>query len=177
MASDDAADDIDREAIWAFRGAGGVGLALDLTFDVFPVDKPFAGYQLWPADQLSAVITAWQNAIRTDDTAVATSLAVLHTQDAPPIPEPLRNSVVVHLAAAAPFGSESAASFRTAMAEAPRPVVDTWGPANADDTRGYPSRSATGDSGTGDWAVARRDDLNCCARHPGRSGGIGNRPR
>ena len=132
VASDDAADDIDREAIWAFRGAGGVGLALELTFDVFPVDKPFAGYQLWPADQLSAVITAWQNAIRTDDTAVATSLAVLHTQDAPPIPEPLRNSVVVHLAAAAPFGSESAASFRTAMAEAPRPVVDTWGPANAD---------------------------------------------
>ncbi|WP_123023356.1 FAD-binding oxidoreductase [Mycolicibacterium stellerae] len=132
VASDEAADDVDREAIWAFRGAGGVGLALELTFDVFPVDQPLAGYMLWPANQLSAVITAWQNAIRTDDTTVATSLSVLHTQDAPPIPESLRNSVVVHLAAAAPFGAESAASFRAAMAQAPRPVVDTWGPANAD---------------------------------------------
>ena len=47
-----------REAIWAFRGAEDVGLALELTFDIFPVDKPFAGYALWPADQLSDVVTA-----------------------------------------------------------------------------------------------------------------------
>ena len=132
VASDDAAADVDRDAIWAFRGAGGVGLALELTLDVFPVDQPFAGYTLWPADQLSDVITAWQNAIRTDDSAVATSLGVLHTQVAPLIPESLRNSAVVHLAAAAPFGKESAASFRAAMAQAPTPVVDTWGPANTE---------------------------------------------
>jgi FAD/FMN-containing dehydrogenase len=132
IATDDAADDVDREAIWAFRGAGGIGLALELTFDIFPVDNPSAGYALWPADQLSEVVTAWQNAVRAEDTTVATSLSVLHSQDAPPIPESLRNSAIVHLAAAAPMGADSAASFRRIMAEAPRPVVDTWGPANAE---------------------------------------------
>ena len=154
VASDDAAADVDRDAIWAFRGAGGVGLALELTLDVFPVDQPFAGYTLWPADQLSDVITAWQNAIRTDDTVVATSLGVLHTQDAPPIPEWLRNSAVVHLAAAAPFGKESA---RRSARQWCRPLHRGrhMGTRERRGTRGYPSRSSAGGAGPWDWSVAR----------------------
>jgi FAD/FMN-containing dehydrogenase len=131
VASDDAAEQVDREALWAFRGAGGVGLAVELVFDLFPVSDMWAGYALWPAEQLPAVVDAWRAAVTSGDAGVATSLSVLHTQAGPPFPASLQQAAVVHLAAAAPRGPESTAGLRAALADAPTPVVDTWGPADA----------------------------------------------
>jgi FAD/FMN-containing dehydrogenase len=130
VASDDAANDLDREALWAFRGGGGVGLAVELVFDLFPVTDLWAGYLLWPAEQLVPVVEAWAAGIesRTD---VATSLSILHTPPGPPFPASLQNRPVVHLAAAAPLGAGSAERLRAALAGAGPPVVDTWGAADA----------------------------------------------
>jgi hypothetical protein len=131
VASDDATEQVDREALWAFRGAGGVGLAVELVFDLFPVSDMWAGYALWPAEHLAAVVDAWRAAVRPGGAGVATSLSVLHTQAGPPFPASLQQTAVVHLAMAAPLGEESAIGLRAALADVPPPVVDTWGPADA----------------------------------------------
>lgn len=45
-AADDADDDVDREAMWAFRGSGGVGIAHTVEFDLFPAPDLHAGAML-----------------------------------------------------------------------------------------------------------------------------------
>src|SRR4051812_17814001 len=42
-AADEATEEVDREAMWAFRGAGGVGIAHTLEFDLFPAPDLHAG--------------------------------------------------------------------------------------------------------------------------------------
>src|SRR5262245_29963958 len=46
---------VDREALWAFRGGGGVGVATALSVELAAVEALWAGYQLWAIDALEAV--------------------------------------------------------------------------------------------------------------------------
>ncbi|WP_353649222.1 FAD-binding oxidoreductase [Nakamurella sp. A5-74] len=62
-ASDDAADALDRAAMFAVRGGGGVGIATALEFDLVAVPELHAGYLLWPVEDLDAVVTAWSAAM------------------------------------------------------------------------------------------------------------------
>ncbi|MDT5026934.1 MAG: hypothetical protein QOE61_3360 [Micromonosporaceae bacterium] len=130
VASDDAVDDVDREALWAFRGGGGVGLAVELVFDLFPVTDLWAGYLLWPSEELAPVVEAWSAGIGSGSD-VATSLSILHTPPGPPFPAALQGRPVVHLAVAAPRGAACAEGLLAALADASAPAVDTLGPADA----------------------------------------------
>ena len=56
IAADDVVEQIDRDAIWAFRGAGGVGIAHTLEFDLVPVADLHAGALLWPGDALAELV-------------------------------------------------------------------------------------------------------------------------
>jgi hypothetical protein len=131
-AADDADDPADRDALWAFRGGGGVGVAARLEFSLAPVDDLWAGYLLWPGEQLDAVVAAWAAALPRIGPAVATSLSVLHAPPFPPFPEPLRGTPVVHLAVASPGGADHASALREALASVPPAAADTWGPADAE---------------------------------------------
>jgi FAD/FMN-containing dehydrogenase len=122
---------IDQEALWAFRGAGGVGVAVELELDLFPVGDLWAGYALWPIEHLDAVVGAWADALPDGGPALTTSISVLHTPPAPPFPEDLRGRPVVHLATASPAGRGEAAALRAALAAVASPDVDTWGPTDA----------------------------------------------
>ena len=82
-ASDDAPDPADRDAIWAFRGAGGVGVATSLEIELFPAPDLHAGALLWHASDLDAVVGAWASAIETVGSGVSSSLGILHV---PPVP-------------------------------------------------------------------------------------------
>ena len=82
-AADDAADHVDREAMWAFRGAGGVGIAHTLEFDLVPAPDLHAGALLWHADALPELTAAWSRTIGTLGGSVSSSLSVLHV---PPLP-------------------------------------------------------------------------------------------
>src|SRR3954453_17171705 len=64
-AADDAADDVDREAMWAFRGAGGVGIAHTLELELVPAPDLHAGALLWHADALPELTAAWSRTIGT----------------------------------------------------------------------------------------------------------------
>ncbi len=130
-AAADADDPADRDALWAFRGGGGVGLAARLEFGLVAVPDLWAGYLLWPAADLEAVVSAWAAALPRTGPALATSISVLHAPPAPPFPEPLRGTPVVHLALASPEGAGHATALRASLASVPPAAVDTWGPADA----------------------------------------------
>jgi hypothetical protein len=130
-AAADAADPADRDALWAFRGAGGVGVAARLEFELTTISDLWAGYLLWPVEQLEAVASAWAGALPRVGPALATSISVLHAPPAPPFPEALRGTPVVHLALASPQGPEHASALREALSSAPPAADDTWGPADA----------------------------------------------
>jgi len=130
-AAADAADDLDRQAIWAFRGAGGVGIAHTLEFDLFPAPDLHAGALLWHAEALPELIAAWSRTIGTLDGSVSSSISVLHVPPLPPFPQELHGQVAVHLAIADPEGPSAAAPLLEAMRAAAAPVFDSWGPSNA----------------------------------------------
>jgi hypothetical protein len=131
VAADDAADQLDRDAIWAFRGAGGVGIAHTLEFDLVPAPELHAGALLWHASALPELMTAWSSAIGAIGGGVSSSISVLHVPPLPLFPEELRGSVAVHLAIADPDGPAAAAPLLDTMRAAARPVVDDWGPKDA----------------------------------------------
>jgi hypothetical protein len=131
IASDDASDALDRDAMWAFRGAGGVGIADALEFDLFPASALHAGALLWDARALPALLAAWAAAIGEVGSSVSSSISVLHVPPAPMFPVELRGSVAVHLAVADPNGPDGAAPLLEAMRRAATPIVDDWGPTDA----------------------------------------------
>jgi FAD/FMN-containing dehydrogenase len=130
-AADDAADEVDRDAIWAFRGAGGVGVAHTLELDLVPVTDLHAGTLLWHGSALADVVAAWSSTIGTVGPSVSSSISVLHVPPLPPFPEELRGTVAVHLAVADPDGPAGAAPLLDAMRSAAHPVLDSWGPSDA----------------------------------------------
>jgi FAD binding domain len=132
-AAEDAADAVDREALWAFRGGGGVGVATALTVELVAPQALWAGYQLWSIDALGPVVDAWANAMAQIGDALSTSLSVLHPPPgAPAFPPGLQAVPVVHLAFASPHGPDAADPLLRALRMAPAPVVDSsWAPADA----------------------------------------------
>lgn len=130
-AADDAADELDRVALWACRGGGGVGIAASLTFELVAVDDLWAGYLLWPIDALDAVVSAWARCVPRFGPALATSIGLLRAPPGPSIPQTAPGQQVVHLAMASSAGEEDAVALREALAELPAPLADTWGRADA----------------------------------------------
>lgn len=130
-ASEDAADPVDRDALWAFRGGGGVGVATQLHFDLVRVPDLHAGYLLWTIDALDAVVAAWSDGLAGVAEDVATSISVVHIPPSPPFPEALRGRPAVHLAIAESGGEAGALPLLRAVRAAATPVQDTWGPADA----------------------------------------------
>jgi FAD/FMN-containing dehydrogenase len=131
VAADDAADQLDRDAIWAFRGAGGVGIAHTLEIDLVPVDTLYAGALLWHGKDLAALVAAWRSGLEDVGPGVSMSLAVMHVPPLPPFPAELHGSVAVHLAIADPDGPTGAAGLLDAMRAVAVPVADDWGPTDA----------------------------------------------
>ncbi|GAA4974584.1 FAD-binding oxidoreductase [Kineococcus glutinatus] len=130
-AADDAADDVDGEALWAFRGAGGVGIAHTLELDLVPAPDLHAGALLWHADALPDLVGAWSSTLGAVGSSVSSSIGVLHVPPLPAFPQELHGSVAIHLAIADPDGPAAAAPLLHALRAVTAPVVDTWGPTDA----------------------------------------------
>lgn len=132
-AAEDAADPVDREALWAFRGGGGVGVATALTVELVKPRQLWAGYRLWTIDALASVADAWVDGMGRVGDALATTLSVLRTAPgASAFPPALRGVPVVHLAFASAHGPDAAQPLLHAVRKTPPPNVDSgWAPADA----------------------------------------------
>lgn len=131
-AADDAADPSDRDALWAFRGGDGVGIATAVEFDLVPVSALWSGYLQWDAAHLDDVVRAWAHALPDVGPALTSTISVLHAPPIPLFPPELEGRWVVHLAVASTRGESEAAALMAALDSAPLPVVTTWGPSDAD---------------------------------------------
>jgi FAD/FMN-containing dehydrogenase len=130
-AGDDGADEVEREALWAFRGGAPVGLATELEFDLFPVTELWAGYLLWPAEHLAGLAAAWTDALPQAPDTLTSTLSLLQLPPEGPFPEPLLNTTVVHLSYASTGGEQGLTSLRAALRAVAEPAIDTTGPSDA----------------------------------------------
>lgn len=160
-ASPDAADPIDREALWAFRGGAPAGLATSVEMGLVPAPDLWTGYLLWPASALGDVVAAWTRALGLVDDSVTSSLALLRLPPEGPFPAELLGTKVVHLSYASPEGGVSLGIMRDEVRTAATPVVDTTGPGDTtslaaihlDPPAAVPAR------GTGRWLGANATDV------------------
>ena len=127
----DSADEVEREALWAFRGGAPVGLATELEFDLFPVTELWAGYLLWPAEHLAGLAAAWIGALPQAPDTLTSTLSLLQLPPEGPFPEPLLNTTVVHLSYASTGGEQGLTSLRLALRAVAEPAIDTTGPSDA----------------------------------------------
>ena len=118
----------DPEALWAFRGGGGVGVATAVEFDLVAVADLHAGFLLWPIADAERVVGAWAQAVGRLPTSVTSSVGLLKAPDAPMVEEPLRGQRVVHLSLACLDDPDGAATLLEAL---PAAAQDTFGPCDA----------------------------------------------
>jgi hypothetical protein len=124
-ASEDANDELDRAALWAFRGGAPVGIATLIEIELFRVPDLWTGYLLWPATAVGAVIDAWTSAVEAVSPSVTSSLSLRKMPPEGPFPDGLLGAPVVHLSYASPDGGMHLDVMRDAVRRAAEPVVDT----------------------------------------------------
>lgn len=124
-AADDAADELDRAALWAFRGGAPVGIATSIEMDLFRVPDLWTGYLLWPASATGAVVDAWTSAVAEVSESVTSSLSLRMLPPQGPFPDELLGKPVVHLSYASPDGAVHLDVMRDAVRFAAEPAVDT----------------------------------------------------
>ena len=125
-----AARNENPEALWAFRGGGGVGIATSVRIGLMPAEHLWAGYALWPIAQARAVVSAWAATAAAGDD-LTSAIGFLHAPDSDMVPKALRGHRVVHVSAASTAGKKGFAPLRAALAAAPEPAIDTVGPCDA----------------------------------------------
>jgi hypothetical protein len=160
-ASDNASDELDRAALWAFRGGAPVGIATSIEIELFRVPELWTGYLLWPATALPAVIEAWTSAAEAVSPSVTSSLSLLKLPPEGPFPGELLGTPVVHLSYASPDGRAHLDVMRDPVRRAHEPVVDTTAPGDVqslsaihlDPPTAVPAR------GTGRWLAANAADV------------------
>jgi hypothetical protein len=160
-ASDNASDELDRAALWAFRGGAPVGIATTIEIELFRVPELWTGYLLWPATALPAVVEAWTSAVEVVSPSVTSSLSLLNLPPEGPFPDELLGTPVVHLSYASPDGGAHLDVMRDAVRGAAEPIVDTTARGDVqslsaihlDPPTAVPAR------GTGRWLAANATDV------------------
>lgn len=123
--------DPDPDALWAFRGGAPVGIATELEFGLVPVADLWAGYLLWPAEQLPALSAAWIEQVADAPTGLTSTLALLRLPREGPFPNDLLGTVVAHLSYSSVDGEAGLSAMRAAMRTVAAPAADTTGRADA----------------------------------------------
>jgi FAD binding domain len=160
-ATQDAKEQFDRAALWAFRGGAPVGIATSIEIDLFRVPELWTGYLLWPATALPAVIEAWTSAVEAVSPSVTSALSLRKLPPEGPFPEELLGTVVVHLSYASPDGGTYLDVMRDAVRGAAEPVVDTTAPGDVQSLSAIHLDPATAvpARGTGRWLADNATDV------------------
>ena len=86
------------ELFWALRGGkGNFGIVVAIEFELVPVSRMYGGGIFFPGSAAREVLHAWRQWAPTMPEDVTTSLALMRLPDLPDVPEPLRNTLSVHL--------------------------------------------------------------------------------
>jgi hypothetical protein len=116
----------DPDALWAFRGGGGVGIATRLRFRLYPYARLYAGARFWPVEDTPTVLARWLAWTARLPPSLTTLAWALQAPNAPAIPEPMRGRPVIGVGAcgAEPYGDR--VRVADCFAGLPTPLLDTF---------------------------------------------------
>lgn len=115
----------DGDALWAFRGGGGVGVVISIELGLHPTPGIWGGYGLWPMAHLDLVVRSWSELVQRADPELSTVISTLRT---PSAPATLGGATGVYFGAASPAGTCTPLLMSEMMESLPPAAVSTFGP-------------------------------------------------
>ncbi len=116
----------DPEALWAFRGGGGVGIATRLHLRLWPHPTLYAGARFWAIEHLPAVVERWINVADSFPREMTSMAWALNAPDAPAMPEPLRGRGVIALGACGTDVRTAQTQIADCFGPLPAPLFDSF---------------------------------------------------
>jgi FAD/FMN-containing dehydrogenase len=116
----------DPEALWAFRGGGGVGIVTRLRLQLWPHPILYAGARFWPMEHLPAVVERWLNVAGSFPQEITSMVWAVSAPDAPGAPEPLRGRAVIALGACGTDVTSAQAHLEDCFEPLPTPLFDSF---------------------------------------------------
>jgi FAD/FMN-containing dehydrogenase len=120
-------EDEDPEALWAFRGGAGVGVATRLELRLWPHERLYAGARHWPLEQAPGVLAGWLSWTEGLPESVTSLAWAFQAPDAPSMPDAYRGRAVIALGVCGTDPEGDRARVRDLFAELPEPLADTVG--------------------------------------------------
>jgi hypothetical protein len=117
--------DNEPELFWALRGGGGnFGVVTAMELELFPLAEVYAGWLLWPVEEVQRVFELYREWVETVPDEVTSVVRILHLPPLDLIPQPLRGKswAVVEVAY---LGGEAEAAEILEPLRAAGPVMDT----------------------------------------------------
>lgn len=116
----------DPEALWAFRGGGGVGIATSLWFRLFPHGRLYAGARFWPVEDTPRVLARWLDWTARLPRTITSLAWALQAPDAPGVPEPLRGHAIIGIGACGAEPDDDRRQVAECFADLAAPLLDTF---------------------------------------------------
>jgi hypothetical protein len=118
--------DHEPDLFWALRGGGGnFGVVTAVEFEVYPVDRLYAGGMLFGFEQAAEVLRAWSSLLPDAPDELMSWAALLNLPDLPFVPEPLRGGSFVAVLGAF-LGDEANGRRLFSSIRELRPIMDTF---------------------------------------------------
>ena len=119
-------DDNEPDLFWALRGGNGnFGVVTAIEFDVFPLERLYAGGLFFPVERTEEVLKTWTDVLPTLPEETMTWVSVFHFPPDPALPDFARGRSLVAVMAAH-LGDESQGIALTAPFRRLGPEVDTF---------------------------------------------------
>jgi FAD/FMN-containing dehydrogenase len=115
----------DPEALWAFRGGAGVGVATRMELRLWPHRRLLAGARHWPLEQAPRVLEGWLSWTEGLPESITSLAWAFQAPDMPAMPEAYRGRAVVALGVCGTDPEADSARVRHLFAELPEPLADT----------------------------------------------------
>jgi FAD/FMN-containing dehydrogenase len=118
--------DNEPELFWALRGGGGnFGVVTAIEFDLYPVERVYAGALFFPYERAAEVMHAWREWTASTPDEVTSTVKLLQFPPLPDIPEPMRGRSFAVASAAFLGGEGEGAELMRPLREL-GPVMDTF---------------------------------------------------
>jgi hypothetical protein len=116
----------DPEALWAFRGGGGVGIVTRLELRLWPHPTVYAGTRFWPIEHLPVVVERWIKSSELFPEEITSHVWALNLPDAPALPESLRGRAVIALGACGTDIASAQAHMTDCFKPLPAPLFSSF---------------------------------------------------
>ncbi|HEX4212603.1 MAG TPA: FAD-binding protein [Candidatus Dormibacteraeota bacterium] len=118
-------EDEDPDALWAFRGGAGVGIATAVELRLWPHARLHGGAGYWPLEQAPALIDRWLSWTDGLTPSITSLVWAFPAPDAPAFPTSIRGRDVIALGACADDAGGRAA-LDLLLRQLPEPLLDTF---------------------------------------------------